>query len=61
MNSMMAELCKRVLDGFGIPAEWAESILVPIFMEKSNIRNCSCYRAVKLLKHGIKVVEGVLE
>ena len=26
-----------------------------------DIRNCSFYRAVKLLKHGMKVVERVLE
>ena len=26
-----------------------------------DIRNCSCYRSVKLLEHGMKVVEMVLE
>ena len=28
---VMAEICQKVLDGFGIPAEWALSIVVPIF------------------------------
>ena len=42
-------------------AEWALSIVVPIFKWKGDIWNCSCYRAVKLLEHGIKVVERVLE
>ena len=28
---------------------------------KSDIRNCSCYGAVKHLEHGMKVVERVLE
>ena len=51
----------RVLDGFGMPAEWALSIVVPIFEGKGNIGNCSCYGAVKLLEHGMKVVERVLE
>ena len=27
----MAEICQKVLDGFGIPAEWALSVVVPIF------------------------------
>ena len=59
----MAEICQRVLDGFGMPVEWALSTVVPIF--KGNgygyTRNCSCNRSVKLLKHGKKVVERVLE
>ena len=58
---MIAEICQKVLDGFGMPAEWALSIVVPIFMGKGDIRNRSCYRAVKLLEHGMKVVEKVLE
>ena len=40
--------------------EWALSIVVPIFKGRGNIRNCSCYRAVKLLEHGMKVVERAL-
>ena len=37
-----------------MPAEWALSIVVPIFKANGDIRNCSCNRAVK-------VVERVLE
>ena len=58
---VMAEICQKVLDGFGMPAEWALSIVVPIFMGKGYIRKCSCYGAVKLLEHGMKVVGRVLE
>ena len=57
----MAEICKKVLDGFEMPGEWALSIVVPIFHGKGDIQNCSCYRAVKLLEHGMKVVKRVLE
>ena len=39
--------------------ELALSIVVPIFKAMGDIRNCSCNRAVKLLEHGIKVVEWV--
>ena len=35
--------------------------MVPTFKGKGDIMNCSCYRAVKLLDNGMKVVEGVLE
>ena len=30
-------------------------------MGKGDIRKCSCHKAVKLLEHGMKVVEWVLE
>ena len=58
---VMAEICQKVLDGFGMPVEWPLSIVVPIFTWKDDISNCSCYGAVKLLEHGMKVVEGMLE
>ena len=57
----MAEICQSVLDGFGMPAEWALAIVVPIFMGNGYIGNCSCCSAVKLLDHGMKVVERVLK
>ena len=58
-NQVMAEICQKVLDGFGMPAEWALSIVVSIFKGMGDIRNCSCYGAVKLLEHDMKVVERV--
>ena len=44
-----------------MPAELALCVVVPIFNGKGDITNCSCYRAVKLLDHGMKVVKRVLE
>ena len=44
---MMTERCQRFLDGFGLPAEWSLSIVVPIFKRKGDVRNCNCYGAVK--------------
>ena len=44
-----------------MPVECALSIVVPIFMGKGDIRNCSYYGAVKLIEHGMKVVECVLK
>ena len=58
---MMVEIRQRILGGFGMPVEWAVSIVVPIFKGKGDIRNCSCYGVVKLLENEIKVVERVLE
>ena len=44
-----------------MPAEWALSIVVPTFNVRGDIRNCGCYRAVRRLEHGMKVVERVFE
>ena len=44
-----------------MPAECALCIVVSIFKGKGDIRNCSCYGAVKLLEHCMKVEEKVLE
>ena len=57
---VMAEICQKVLYGFKMPDELAVTIVVPIFKEKDDVRNCGCYGAVKLLEHRMKVVERVL-
>ena len=59
----MPEICQKVLDGFGMPAEWSLGIVVPIFngLGLGDIRNCRWHSAVKLLEHGMKVVERVLK
>ena len=57
----MAEICQGVLDGFGMLVQWVLSILVQIFKGNGDIGNCSCYKALKLLEHCMKVVERVLE
>ena len=56
---VMAEICQKVLDGFVMSIEWALSLGVPIFKGKGDISNCSCCTSVKLLEHGMKVVERV--
>ena len=58
---VMAEICLKVLDGFGMPVEWALSIVVSFVKGKGDIRKCTCYGAMKLLEHGMMVVERVLE
>ena len=48
---MIAEIYQRVLDRFAMPAEWAQTIVAPIFKGKGDISYCSCHRAVKFLEH----------
>ena len=35
--------------------------MVLIIKGKGDIRNCNCHKKVKLLEHGMKVVESVLK
>ncbi|XP_068741970.1 uncharacterized protein [Montipora capricornis] len=50
-----------VLDGKGMPDEWAMSVVVPIFKGKGDAMRCGAYRGVKLLEHAMKIIEKVLE
>ena len=49
------------MDGKGIPADWAMSVVVPIFKGKGDAMSCGSYRGVKLLEHAMKIVERVME
>ena len=51
---MTIELCRSVLDGNGMPDEWQTWVLVPIFKEKNDVRNCDAYIGVKLFEHAMK-------
>ena len=44
-----------------IPREWKLSTIISIFKDKGDPMECGSYIAVKLLGHGMKVLEGVLE
>ena len=60
-EEVMLQLCQRVLVGNGIPNEWKTSVVVPIFKGKGDVMNYGSYKGVKLLEHGMKIFEKVLE
>ena len=57
----MTELCNQVVREGATPREWELSTLIPIFKGKGDPMECGSYRAVKMLEHGMKILEGVLE
>ena len=61
MINVMGEIHQRVPDGFGMSVEWALRIVVPIFKRNGDVRKFSCYRAIKLLVHGMKMLDRVLD
>jgi len=58
---VMKDICNRVLNGDSIPEDWKNSILVPLYKGKGDPKECGSYRGIKLLEHGMKVLERVLE
>ena len=44
-----------------MPHDWRTSTVVPIYKKKGSVMGCASYRGVKLLEHGMKVVERLLE
>ena len=44
-----------------MPIDWKLSTLIPIYKGKGSVMECGSYRGVKLLEHGMKVIERVLE
>ena len=55
------KLYQRVLDGKVMRKDWKSSLMVPIYKGKGDVTSCGAYRGVKLLEHGMKIVERVLE
>ena len=58
---VMTKICNCVLEGEDIPEDWKCSVLVPLYKGKGDVRECGSYRGVKLLEHGLKILERVLE
>jgi len=47
--------------GVKISEDWNSNTTIPIYKSKGNTMECSKYRGVRLLEHGMKVYEYVLE
>ena len=58
---MMHEIQKRVLGEEQMPEEWKKSEIVPIHKQKGDPLECGSFRGIKLLEHGMKMFEKILE
>jgi len=57
----VAEVCRQVWRQGEIPADWQASVVVPVYKSRGDPLVCGSYRPVKLLEHGMKVMERILE
>ena len=61
MMDWLTSICNRIVKEEAIPESWQMSELVPIYKGKGDVLECSSSRGIKLLEHGMKVTERVLE
>ena len=57
----MHEILKRVWEEEHMPEEWKKSEIVPMYKHKWDPLECGNFRGIKLLEHGMKMFEKVLE
>ena len=57
----MIDLIKNIVKYGCIPDDWRKSILVPEYKGKGDPLICGSYRAIKLLKQPMKMLERVLD
>ena len=50
-----------LLDEKKMPKSWGINKILPIYKEKGNAKCCGSYRSVKMLEHGIRIVEKKFE
>jgi len=44
-----------------IPEDWKSSVVLPIYKGKGDPMKCGSCRGIRLLEHGMKVVERIFE
>ena len=58
---MMHEIPKRVWEEEQMPEEWKKGEIVPIYKQKGDPLECGNFRGIKLLEHGMKMFEKIVE
>ena len=55
------EILKKVWEEEQMPEEWMKSEIVPIYKQKGDPLECGNFRGIKLLEHGMKMFQKILE
>uniref|UniRef100_A0A6A7FPU9 Retrovirus-related Pol polyprotein LINE-1 n=1 Tax=Hirondellea gigas TaxID=1518452 RepID=A0A6A7FPU9_9CRUS len=57
----LTTIFREVAEEVNIPEDWKRSVTIPIFKGKGDVLQCGKYRGMRLLEHGMKIFEKVLE
>ena len=55
------ETLRNIERGAGMPANWKDSTTIALYKGKGDALDCTRYRGLRLLEHGFKTYEKVLE
>ena len=58
---MLCGVANGLLMGESMSESWKRSMVASLYEGKGNVLECGNYRTIKLLEHGMKVVERVFE
>ena len=59
--NVMTNICRELFKGEIIPYDWKNSFTIPIYKGKGENLVCQNYRGIRLLEHGLKIYEKILE
>ena len=54
---VMMKPCQIILDGKGMPVDWATNVAIPIIKGKGDIMKCGMHSRITLLEHAMKIVK----
>ena len=52
---------QEAIDSGGLPSQWQRSLTIPIYKGRGDSLECGNYRGIRLLEHGMKLFEKVIE
>ncbi|GFR59887.1 RNA-directed DNA polymerase from mobile element jockey-like [Elysia marginata] len=58
---IMVDIIGTVWEEEEMPEDWKQSEIVPIYKQKGDPLDCGSYRGIKLLEHGMKILEKIIE
>ena len=56
----LLRMFQGIMGGEHVPDEWRNSLTIPLYKGKGDALQCGNYRGLRLLEHGMKVWERVL-
>ena len=59
--NVLRKLGQYILDGVGMLTEWKSSVIIPLYKNKGDVRDCGSYRKIKILERRMKITERVFE
>jgi hypothetical protein len=55
------DLCNSIIKEGSIPEDWKSSTITTLYKGKGDPMSCGSYRGIKLLEHGLKIFERIMD